>query len=902
MLDFRGYQTFRKDLNSTKERGIVILIANHLKFWELKCFEPSANSELAIIKIQHNFLKSMTIACLYRHPNYKKDVLNDDNDKICDIFTKLKNESSDFVVLGDFNLKDNYINPLLSHCKSMNIEQVVNIPTRQNKLLDLIFVKNHDNVIKTKVYDAALADHLLTQCIYKYKHSKPNLKKVTFRAFTEANIARFILNLENEIYNDSADFDMFLNTFYSILNKHIPLCSRYLKITTKKTQASSTTKRLRRERNRLYLNNKRIPCSTKRSQLKVLTKKLKSQILKDSSTEVNNNIFEKGLWQGLNKSIQIKAKNDPLTNMSPDSINDFYVQISSQSGNEKVDLPSKPENVNPNKLKFSLMPFTTEEINKAWKRMKNHSSGSVDPLGISNKILGHAMNSPKFVRSLSHIFNSFNKDGYVPDCLKIARIVPIPKGKKATTPNETRPISIQSVFTKLLDKCIYKQLNLYFERNCLFSKYQFGFRQKLTTSHALVALTDYVYENLDDNQICAIIALDLQKAFDSVNRDILIEKMKWYGIDNNLIKSLIHGRSQYVELNNMKSERKYTTKGIQQGAATSSLYFSIYINDMPECIEKSKTFIFADDTNIANACHVNDTQQLIQDIEYDLVKVKDWLNINKVKLNVDKTQLLIISKPKLKVTHEDIKIFLDNIEIKKVNVLKILGIQIDSHLTFIEHCNFISKKCYKNVSMLYPLKNILSTDNKTILVNAYVMSIISYGSVIWMNNLNNECNRIINKVLKTAARFIFNKRKYDSITSNICKDLEWLFPKRKYIYECLIMAYKMCFHMHDGFFADYLDFSNTSVQNTRRSVYSKPSLKCMSFWGERRFKYKAVYLWLQMPESVIKCNIANINIFKKSLMSFLLNCQNEELLADNDDKMFDYSSCIDDVIRKFTTT
>jgi len=198
--------------------------------------------------------------------------------------------------------------------------------------------------------------------------------------------------------------------------------------------------------------------------------------------------------------------------LEPNAINDFYVQIYNLDPKETVNIPSKPNNVNPKSNKFTFKAFTVNDIQNTWRKLKNHESKSLDPLGLNNNTIKYAMNSIQFVKALTRTFNYFSDSGIVPECLKMARIVPVPKVKNATSPNQTRPISIQAVITKILDKCIFKQPSEYFEGNKLFTNSQFGFRKKLTTSHALIALTDYIYEKLDDNHVCAVIALDLQKA------------------------------------------------------------------------------------------------------------------------------------------------------------------------------------------------------------------------------------------------------------------------------------------------------------------------------------------------------------------------------------------------------
>ncbi len=233
--------------------------------------------------------------------------------------------------------------------------------------------------------------------------------------------------------------------------------------------------------------------------------------------------------------------------IEPNDINDFYINVCEGFKFSSTSLPSKPDNllIDP-ELSFNLKPFEEKDIILAWKGMKNHDNLSVDPMGICNRIIRHSMESNKFTKCVTNIFNLFATNGDIPILLKTTRIVPVPKIKNAVSPNDTRPISIQPVFTKLLDKCIFSQVDKYFEQNKLFSNHQFGFRRKSSTSHALIKITDFLYESIDNGQIGALIALDLQKAFDSVNRDDLIHKLSWYCINCNIINSLLTNRAQYV--------------------------------------------------------------------------------------------------------------------------------------------------------------------------------------------------------------------------------------------------------------------------------------------------------------------------------------------------------------------
>jgi len=135
-------------------------------------------------------------------------------------------------------------------------------------------------------------------------------------------------------------------------------------------------------------------------------------------------------------------------------------------------------------------------------------------------------------------------------------------------------------------------------------------------------LTDYIYENIENNKICIVLVLDLQKAFDSVSREIFIDKLSWCGLNCELAYSLINDRAQFVQIGNEKSCIENTTKGIQQGASTRSLFFSVYINDLPIIPSFYKPTLFADYTTLANSCKPKQIQQMVQNTEADLAKVQ----------------------------------------------------------------------------------------------------------------------------------------------------------------------------------------------------------------------------------------------------------------------------------------
>ena len=186
----------------------------------------------------------------------------------------------------------------------------------------------------------------------------------------------------------------------------------------------------------------------------------------------------------------------------------------------------------------------------------------------------------------------------------------------------------------------------YFEKYKLLYKFQFGFRKKHSTNHAILSIIEDIHQNLDkDNFVCGVF-IDLEKAFDTVNHDILIKKLDFYGvrgISNQWFKSYLSNRQQRVKYKNTHSENLLITCGVPQGSILGPLLFLIYINDMNKAIQNSSTFHFADDTYLKFSCSCE--KELRKTMNKDLQSLFTWLCANRLSLNVGKTEFIVFKPP-----------------------------------------------------------------------------------------------------------------------------------------------------------------------------------------------------------------------------------------------------------------
>ena len=335
-----------------------------------------------------------------------------------------------------------------------------------------------------------------------------------------------------------------------------------------------------------------------------------------------------------------------------------------------------------------MKPVSAAFVHRQLRLLKT-SKGTVTGLdGIPARLLKDA--APSISAPLTAIINLSISSAVLPEEWKYARVVPLYKDGDKKCMDNHRPISVLPVASKILERAVQEQLLQHLDKSSRLSPFQCGFRKNHSTQDAVTYFTDCIRKGIDEGCVTAAVFVNFRKAFESVNHQLLLKKLPGYGIKNRGLrwfKNYLTSRCQSVVNGGAQSAPQQIKSGVPQGSILGPILFSIYINDLPNCLLQSKILLYADDTVLFHAD--SNIGNISTVLNKDLKLLQSWTHLNKLCIHPVKTECVLFGTQQriasATLSNEPFSLFLVDKPINQAKHYKYLGVLIDANLNFKQH-------------------------------------------------------------------------------------------------------------------------------------------------------------------------------------------------------------------------
>ena len=895
-----GYNICRTDRGS-RGGGIAVIYRNIV--CKEVVFPHYVSSSINSFEYHAIQLKSTQetycIICLYRKQEIPaRDFINE-VDTLLDYVTNKLAET--IIVLGDFNIhfdeKGRASDDVTHVFNNYLLRPLIYEPTHTGgHTIDQIFY-NRDDMDPSMDYticrDLLLSDHYAIYFTIPYSkdlsrsHARYDVETIHYRKLKQVNIEdlrRTILGNLAPWYNTWHNLDTFSQlcsgfkeALQATLDQHAPLLSK--RLTFRPTvnphwfdaeylQARRKRRSLERKHRRNKTTDNKHLLSAQRDYCYELVKKKRDDHTRLIIQQCKGN--QRELFKTIPKLLdKQKTKTLPDHKGNPtqlaEDFNNFYIEKVThtrdaiKSGPQRPRIPPTLENPRNISELHDFRPATQEEIRDIIKDMTIKTSPA-DP--IPAVLLKEVIED--LIPHIHIIVNASLSAGSM-EGLKESIITPILKKHNldANLLKNYRPVANIEFLSKITEKVVLARLNEHMDVNNLHTPQQFGYKKGHSTEHVVLEIVDEVLVGFDRRTATLVTLLDLSAAFDTVDLAKLMHTLENHihtkGTALRWFASFLFGRHQKVKIGSTFSSLLETLYGVPQGSVLGPVLFNIYVRNLPNFIHSFgfTTSNYADDTNTRlqfalTFQHYNITVRLPELLK----EIKSWMSEHFLKLNPDKTEVILFTPDSLKklngLAHPDIGC------IRFKNCVTLLGVKLDETLSLESHVNGIVSSCYFHLRSIGKIKNRLPSEDLQTLVHSVISSKLDYCNVI-LFGINQKMMQRLQKVQNAAARLIY-KLPMRSSVSHVIHKLHWLRVDQRIVYKILLIVYKHCNGISPDYLNNLLEITNAETKTLKVRYYDTKS-------GRRAFSYVAPRFWNGLPKDIR--TITSIDIFKKKLKHIL---------------------------------
>ena len=901
-----GYKISRndRDLNGG---GVAIYVKE--SFPEPSVKLKSDSLELLVLELAPKNSKSFFLACWYRPPTSGVDI-----QAFEDLRNELKNldqNEKEIILVGDTNCdfkcnRNSNANKLKFIYSEFQLEQLIKSyarvavthtddgdPTVSKTLIDHFSTNKPNYILNVDIIETGMVDHYMIYGIRKVNASRLNSSKkqrlAETRSLKRYNKASFQQDLQeidwDRLLAPLADepskmVTTFQEIFESLLNVHAPLKVKRLR-NEFAPWLTSSVRDLMTKRDRMKKAATKNPLLW--SNYKGLRNQCTYAIRKAIQDHYHGLIEEtkddpKKMWKTINRVLNKDSASKSISSLNvngkvvtgegelAEALNRHFVSVGPKLAEKIKTTPNDNplKHIKPNdSATLILKPVTNSQVLKSLKQLKNGKACGPDK--IPTTLVKDAANFISYPLTL--IYNSSIKNGIFPDLWKIARVAAIFKSGKKCDSNNYRPISVLSIFSRVLEKIVHDQLHEFLKANGILTNNQYAFRKLYSTIMSLINSTEHWLENADNRKLNMTVFLDLKKAFDTVDHKILIDKLFKYGIkgkEREWFQSYLSGRKQFCSVNGQRSKTEEVLCGIPQGSCLGPLLFTVYLNDFEGCLDFSKANMYADDTHTTIAS--NDIKELVRMTKKELLNISDWLRVNKLSANPKKTEFMVIGHQRRINEIDDLPpLKLDDSEIKRVEKTKSLGVIIDEGLKWKDQYKSLTGKLAGGLSSLKKLKDVLPQSKLCDVYHALFESHIRYGNVVWGTISSSELQAL--QRLQNRALSIIERARFKDPWPK-----KWLSVMNLIRFDRCVMVYKIvnkqCPESLWNMFQQRRSISNYNTRNYRDLHIPKLNLELT----KKGFHYSGIKAWNDIPVNIRE--LPSLRLFKTHLKRHLMSLDN----------------------------
>lgn len=440
-------------------------------------------------------------------------------------------------------------------------------------------------------------------------------------------------------------------------------------------------------------------------------------------------------------------------------------------------------------------------------------------------------------------------------------------------PQNFRPVSNLPFLSKILEKLVSLQLLKHIDSYKLRDKFQSAYRPSHSTETALLKVTNDIKNIIDNKQVCLLAMLDLSAAFDTIDHQILVKRLENdFGISGMALQwfsSYLANRFQAVKIGRELSEYVPLGFGVPQGSVLGPLLFTLYTQPLTRILEKHgmQFHFYADDCQLYKGARGQDLSQVVNAMENCISEVKQWMTSNMLKINDDKTEIIIFGTRSSLVKIGNVTVNVNGHSIPACERVKNLGVVLDRELSMASQISSLCKNTFLSLKRIRNVRKYLTTDVTKTLVSSLTLSRIDYCNALLTGIPDCSLSKL--QICQNSAARLIKKVGRRISAKPLLHSLHWLPIRSRIRYKIAVFCFKCLNDLAPLYLSELLQV-HKPLRSLRSSADDKTLViprKNLKTYGDRSFAYFAPSVWNSLPYD-IRCS-KNIEIFKKRLKHFL---------------------------------